>query len=278
MRHHGDSLLRTITFGVLSELFGRENASTVLKTISWAVSNAFYEQLVLHYGLEKLCSQIPVASNGLTRMRGDILEVYMAAIDMDVSRDKGGGYQEIHDWLLKVMAIRLGMVSQCHLQGSRPASGGVYMGEPHKLHEFRRLIFENIKSIMQQSRWTNEAPRVSQLITFWSNVRTYLNMERATILPTEVGKALLIHYYRVRTNLLPESLTIQSYVNLRLDDRESASNDLCLVLRCNSCIYDSRVHKSALQRLISIQNEFSLPRVYWSDGEVCLRDIWLKLL
>lgn len=197
MRHYGDSLLRTITFDVLSELFGRENDSAVLNTMSWAVSNAFYEQLVLHYGLEKLCSQIPVAS---TRIRGDILEVYMAAIDMDVSRGKGGGYREIHDWLLKVMAIRLDRVSQRHLQGSHPTSGGVSIGELHELHEFRRFIFENIKSIMEQSRWTYKAPTEPQLVTFWATVKTYFNMERATLLPTDAGKALLIHYYRVHTN------------------------------------------------------------------------------
>lgn len=67
-------------------------------------------------------------------------------------------------------------------------------------------------------------------------------------------------------------------MNLQLDDRESASADLCFVLRCNSSIFDSRVHKNALQRLISIQNEFSPPRVYWRESEVCLRYIGLKIL
>ena len=88
MRHYGDSLLRTVTFDVLSELFGNENDSTVMKIIPWAVSNAFYEQILLHYGLGNLRSQLPlVDSRGLTVKRGDILEAYMAGIAMDVSRE-----------------------------------------------------------------------------------------------------------------------------------------------------------------------------------------------
>ena len=74
----------------------------------------------------------------------------------------------------------------------------------------------------------------------------------------DIPNILLLNTYE----LLADSLTIQSYVNLQFDDRESALEDLCLVLHCNSCIFDSRVHKNAFQRLISIQNEFSSSRVY----------------
>jgi len=75
MRHYGDSILRTVTYDVLAELFGHENDFIMMKAIPWAVSNAFYEQIVLHYGLENLSPQLSLNdSKGLTAKRGDVLK------------------------------------------------------------------------------------------------------------------------------------------------------------------------------------------------------------
>lgn len=77
----------------------------------FAISNAFYEQIYLHYGLERLSlGDEGPSTPRCTHTRGDILEAYMAAIEKDVSRN-GQGYQEIRDWLLKVIALRLRLVA-----------------------------------------------------------------------------------------------------------------------------------------------------------------------
>src|ERR1700733_5446745 len=98
-----------MTFDVLSELLGKQNLHVVINITPFAISNAFYEQIYLHYGLEKLSpfftdGDSDKITRGRTHSRGDILEGYMAAIEKDISRN-GQGYQEIRDWLLKVMAL-----------------------------------------------------------------------------------------------------------------------------------------------------------------------------
>lgn len=110
MPHYGDALLKAMTFDVLSELFGKDNFKAVSNVMALAISNAFYEQIVLHYGLDKLflCERSfdQNASKGLTHRRGDLLEAYMAATEKDISRE-GHGYREIREWLLRVLAVRL---------------------------------------------------------------------------------------------------------------------------------------------------------------------------
>ena len=112
MPQYGDALLKAVTFDVLSELLGKDNLKVITNITPFAISNAFYEQIFLHYGLDKLTSCIePVSSEvksskGTTHRRGDVLEAYMAAIEKDVSRN-GQGCREVRNWLLKVMALRL---------------------------------------------------------------------------------------------------------------------------------------------------------------------------
>ena len=96
-----------MTIDVLSELMGQQNLNAVRNIMPLAISNAFYEQIYIHYGLEKLSFGNERSS---THQRGDILEAYMAGIEKDVSRN-GQGYQEVRDWLLKVMALRLRLVA-----------------------------------------------------------------------------------------------------------------------------------------------------------------------
>jgi hypothetical protein len=113
--HYGDLLLKSMTFDVLSELFGKQNFKVVKNITPFAISNAFYEQIYLHYGLEKLSPSFTDGDSdkislGQTHRRGDILEGYMAAIEKDISRS-GQGYQEVRDWLSKVMALRLQLVA-----------------------------------------------------------------------------------------------------------------------------------------------------------------------
>jgi hypothetical protein len=111
MPHYGDALLKAMTFDVLSGLLGYDNFKATSNVMPLAISNAFYEQIVLHYGLDKLTlwdtgSSAEKPSKGITHRRGDLLEAYMAAIEKDISRD-GQGYREVRDWLFRVLALRL---------------------------------------------------------------------------------------------------------------------------------------------------------------------------
>ena len=114
MPHYGDALLKAMTFDVLSELLGKDNFKAVSNVMALAISNAFYEQIVLHYGLDKLflCERSSAAnpSKGRTHRRGDLLEAYMAATEKDISRE-GQGYREIREWLFRVLALRLRRLS-----------------------------------------------------------------------------------------------------------------------------------------------------------------------
>ena len=119
-----------MTLDVLSELFGEENSQVIRNITPFAISNAFYEQIYLYYGLDKLSPWVASCneqlSKGLTHRRGDILEAYMAAIEKDISRN-GQGYQEVRDWLLKVMALRLQMVEPID-----NSSAFYSVGTPHR--------------------------------------------------------------------------------------------------------------------------------------------------
>jgi hypothetical protein len=108
---------KTVTLDVLSELFGIENDCDVIQTISWAISNALYEQIVLYYGLEHLRSRLLYReSRRLTVKRGDVLEAYMAGIVMDVSQEAGEGYQEIRTWFYSLMRLRMKEYCPRHLK------------------------------------------------------------------------------------------------------------------------------------------------------------------
>jgi hypothetical protein len=205
MRCYGDSLLRTVTYDVLAELFGNENDSVVVRAIPWAVSNAFYEQIVLHYGLENLKPQLSlVDSKGLTVKRGDVLEAYMAGIVMDVSREAGEGYQEIRTWFYKI--IRLRLRKACF--GSSPAllpaledlgwkSHTIGNAVRTQLSEIRQSVFANMKEMMGQVQWSSPSPTVSQLMDFWSRVKCYLDGLCANLLPSDEAQVIVLHYYRV---------------------------------------------------------------------------------
>jgi hypothetical protein len=97
-----------MTFHILADLFSRDNVAVVLQAVHFAVTNQFYSRLLNHYGLGDLCIHLP---NGLGEFKwleakGDILEAYCAAVEMDPSRE-GGGYAEVCNWLHEIIAIRL---------------------------------------------------------------------------------------------------------------------------------------------------------------------------
>jgi hypothetical protein len=105
MPQYGDALLKAMTLDVLEELFGK-NPDVSRNIFPLAISNAFYEQIVLHYQLDLEDESAANNSKGTTHRRGDLLEAYMAAIEKDISRD-GEGYREVREWLFRVLALRL---------------------------------------------------------------------------------------------------------------------------------------------------------------------------
>ena len=203
MRHHGDSLLRTATFEVLSELFGKEIDFPLMKMLSFAVSNAFYEQILLYYELENLRPQLAILhSKTLTVQRGDVLEAYMSAIALDVSRMTGEGYAEIRNWLYKMIQLRFQkLLSACGRQVSS-STMGQNIGDVDRflshtnLFEFRQSIFDNMRKATAQIKWT-ATPTLAQLHEFWLKVKSYLDGIREKTLPSKKAEILLIHYYRV---------------------------------------------------------------------------------
>jgi len=105
---YGDALLKAMTLDILTtELLGVENYQAATNIFPLAISNAFYEQIVLYYRLEK-ANPLDRGDKGQVRThaRGDLLEAYLAAIQKDVSRN-GDGYREVQNWLSKVLALRL---------------------------------------------------------------------------------------------------------------------------------------------------------------------------
>jgi hypothetical protein len=203
MRHYGDSILRTVTYDVLVQLFGNENDSVMTKAIPWAVSNAFYEQIVLHYGLETLRPQLPLCdSKGLTVKRGDVLEAYMAGIVMDVSREIGEGYQEIRAWFDKLIRLRLRNVCSGNSLGLSLAQEKwnelpKYPVVDTQLSDLRQSVFDSLKRTMGQVQWTMAIPTVSQLIDFWSRVKSDLDTFCTKVLPCEEPQIIVLLHYRV---------------------------------------------------------------------------------
>ena len=241
MRRYGDSLLRALTYSVLAELLGSQNVTAITNAIPFAVSNAFYERLILHYGLGTLCAQhemIRSSHKSLTRKRGDVLESYIAAIEMDISR-YSEGYREIRDWLLRVMALRLRTIlpnhshtfakdetsmrriwwEACDAQSSPDfALDSTYSETPSfpspvranlsaaeaQLHSFRVRVFEKMKEIYCQVSNAIMAPNGEGLKAFWMPMKYYLAGLYDEIRDTE-KPVILIHYYRVRRFLIPSN-------------------------------------------------------------------------
>jgi len=193
MRHHGDSLLRTITLEVLSEIMGKENDSEIMNMIPWAVSNIFYEQIFLHYGFDRLRPGLALTQpRSLAENRGDVVEAYTAGIAMDVAREGGEGYQEIRNWFIKIMTLRLDkVVSGSYAWVISPTSY-----TQSSLLNLRQTIFDDMSQIMKEVPWTTTTTTAAQL-HFWSSVRDRLDALRLKIIPSEEAQALLVHYYRV---------------------------------------------------------------------------------
>jgi len=230
-RSYGDSLLRTMTFKILAELYGSGTNSIIKKILPYAVSNAFYENIILQYGLDKLCipkEDTPRPTKATTHSRGDILESYMAAVEMDASRS-GQGYQEIYDWLSDVIATRLRGVSRNHLNSllSKESPAGNFQWNkymplsqiPYRLtntisrdHQspvrhlnsvsksqlqlFRKASFEKMSEILMRIRQTVTSTRKFQLEAFWIALKSWfdgLYDSRAQCKEVQI----LVHYYRV---------------------------------------------------------------------------------
>jgi hypothetical protein len=212
MRHYGDSILRTVTYDVLAELFGNENDSVMMKAIPWAVSNAFYEQIVIHYGLENLSPHLPLGnSKGLTVKRGDVLEAYMAGIVMDVSREIGEGYREIRAWFDKLIRLRLRNVCSGSSLGLSLAQEKWNELPKHpivhtQLSDLRQSVFDSLKGTMGQVQWTTAIPTVSQLIDFWSRVKSDLDAFCTKVLPCEEPHIIVLLHYRVHLDSFAFSL------------------------------------------------------------------------
>jgi hypothetical protein len=110
-----------MTYDIFGELLGRENKSNLFGTMDFAVSNAFYEKILQHYGLESLSIHETAwtrTDKKVTIQRGDVLEAYIAGVETDVSRC-GDGYREIHTWLYKILSLRLGKTTNAP-EPSRP--------------------------------------------------------------------------------------------------------------------------------------------------------------
>jgi hypothetical protein len=233
MRRYGDSLLRAMTFCVLGDLFGSENISTITNVISFAVSNAFYEKLFLHYKLDKLCISyegIHKSPKAVAAKRGDVLESYMAAIEMDFSRS-GEGHREVCEWLSKVLTLRLKKVLETHSHSLTrtskvspkliwPDCYGVpqtsplptddkiepdYRRHPSsitsrasvrqiQLHRFRTHLFEKMRELVCQS--SPSTPWQVQVKTFWVAMKSHLDdLQNAAFRSEDTN--ILLWYYRV---------------------------------------------------------------------------------
>lgn len=246
MRVYGDSLLRTVTYEVLADLFGNHNSFAILQTLSFAVSNAFYDRLISHYCLEKLCShheRVLKSSKHVTRMRGDVLESYIAAIMMDISRS-GEGYCEIKNWLHQILSLRLRPVLQngtyinnqrenpwwlsCRVQPQSPgrmmdqsqlksvfSARGVTSALQARHEEFRRVLFKKMEEIFIQVASLPQTTDPSMFKVFWTSMKTYLGNFCEVHRGGEYQKVLL-YYYRVRpvldlltlSRMFPSSLGI----------------------------------------------------------------------
>ena len=214
--HHGDGLLKALTFDVLSELFGKENFQLIGNITPIVISNAFYEQIVLHYGLEKLASEYfgagKAPSKTTTHRRGDLLEAYMAGIEQDVSRC-GRGYREVREWLFQVLGLYLKKIEprdgvSLYSTGSEHQSLSILTsvstnpskvklppcyrtGQSNDSECLRRLIFQCMGQVAQDvhtaGRWSSP--------NFWSNLCAHLSRYQGQR-QNQADECLLL-YYRV---------------------------------------------------------------------------------
>jgi len=170
MRTYGDSLLRELTIDVLTELAGKDNMTTVVRTLPFAISNAFYEKLLLHYDLEDLCIHLHLLpqshkeSKSYTIKRGDVLEAYFAAIEKDISRF-GQGSGEIYDWLFKVMALRLksGLPANAGMPNPKtPSIGNIPRTAPQTMLKTDKDISEDC---YERSRTENNVDSYQNVVT-----------------------------------------------------------------------------------------------------------------
>jgi hypothetical protein len=224
MRKYGDSLLRTTTYAVLAELFGSNNITVIDSIIDFAVSNVFYERLIEHYDLVRLCrfhERSLTSPKNISTKRGDVLESYIAAIEMDVTRCCEEGYREIREWLLSVMALRLRTVSlnqssDCEYpredagisrdqsdvttnlgtSASTTSTRTSYDAAEGSLHAFRQVIFERMKEEFCHVSSNIEAPKAAHLRDFWVTMKYFLDDLCGGIHWGEEIKAM-IYYYRV---------------------------------------------------------------------------------
>jgi hypothetical protein len=233
MRRYGDCLLRAMTFRVLADLFGSEEISTITNIISFAVSNAFYEKLLLHYELDKLCLShegVCKSPKSVAAKRGDILESYMAAIEMDVSRS-GEGHGEVREWLSKVLTLRLKRVLQTRSYSftdtkvsasliwpdcsgaSRTRISPSLMDDTTEsdnrqppppttshtavrkiqLHRFRTHLFEKMRELLCQSSQSSHTSRNVRVKAFWVAMKSHLDDLQSASLQPEDTKILLCY-------------------------------------------------------------------------------------
>src|ERR1700737_2705626 len=233
MRHYGDSLLKPMTISILAELFGGDDMKTINAISIFAISNAFYEQLLLHHDLDRLC--IPheklLTSLNRTHERGDVLESYMAAIEMDVSR-AGEGYHEVREWLAKVIALRLRKVpttlqypftkteatgkpiwwDSCVSSSSASNIANDTRSEIHlqplpvrwhpsieqiQLQTFRHSIFNELREIVCRTCQKVTSSREIRLRSFWIATKFYFDgLCKETICQIQEIQ-ILLYYYRV---------------------------------------------------------------------------------
>jgi hypothetical protein len=146
-----------MTYDIFGELLGRQNNSNLFGTMDFAVSNAFYEKVLQHYGLESLSIHETAAirtGKSVTVQRGDVLEAYMAGVETDVSRC-GDGYREIHTWLYKILSLRLGKATNAPVPiPSRPDIPDADHGMPWQLRRStdKREVRTTARDIWWDSR------------------------------------------------------------------------------------------------------------------------------
>jgi len=205
MAQYGDSLLRMITIEVVSDLFGKENASGVMNTCGFAVSNVFYEQLVFHYNLDRLSIPISQGSKalgkkGMKKQQGDLLESYLGAIHQEVSRESGEGHQEIKEWLRNVLTLR--MIGQFQPKGTSVQRNSKVSETNREMVAFRQSMFKKMENTIVLY---TKKPTVTQMdpefMGFWSEIRHHLDkllsqMDSSRTVSRE-HFFILLYYYRV---------------------------------------------------------------------------------
>jgi hypothetical protein len=221
MSRYGDLLLKPITTDALAQLLGPAHLKEISQITPLAISNAFYEQIVLHYELDHEWP-LDITTRQIQHIRGDLLEAYMAAIEKDPSRfDRGHG--EIREWLLKVLAFRLkgflsGMCTSKLSQmdnpwdfaiSNRPTHRGISSEIQRELasnstsdptNDFRRLIFVHMKGVLLKTQRISGSLNIKH---FWTELLDFFNQLDLQIAFNE-KLAILFLFYRVsvawRTN------------------------------------------------------------------------------